>query len=434
MKKPRVRKVGSIRAAAQKWLGLPVGLNDEEFWRQMFGSQSSAGVTVDDQRILTLSTVWACTRLISQAVGTLPLSIYEQLPVGRRRAPAHPLGRIIHLQPSPEATAAVYWESVVAAMLLRGSAHSEKLMIGDRLVGLRFLAPMRLTITRMTDGHKRWLYTDDNGRQREIPGERIWTIPGFSLDGKNGVSVIRYGVNVFGSALAADHAAASTFEKGLMPTVALSYPKILNPKQRDEARETLKQLGGAVNAGNPVVLEAETTITTIGINPDDAQLLESRQFSVEEVCRWFGVDPTMVGHGEKTSNWGTGLEQKLIGFLTFTLRPVLHRIEQQIRKDLFRPGEQERFYAKYSVEGLLRADSAGRAAFFGVMVDKGILTRDEVRELEDREPMGGNAARLTVQTAMGMLDDIGTTTPDRQARAALIEWLREGDDPAPSEQ
>src|SRR5690606_19544528 len=124
MKQPRVRKVGRIKAAFRDWLGIPAGLFDEEFWKH-FGGRSSAGVQVDDQRILTLSAVWACTRLISQAVGTLPLGIHEQLTVGRRRAPNHWLHPIVHLQPNPDATAAVYWESVVAAMLLRGCAHSE---------------------------------------------------------------------------------------------------------------------------------------------------------------------------------------------------------------------------------------------------------------------------------------------------------------------
>lgn len=163
---------------------------------------------------------------------------------------------------------------------------------------------------------------------------------------------------------------------------------------------------------------------TIGINPADAQLLESRAFSVEEICRWFRVPPFMVGHSEKSTSWGTGIEQQMIGFLTFTLAPWLRRIEQAISKDLLSPAERLRYYPKFSVEGLLRADSAARAAFYSAMVNNGIYTRDEVRELEDREPMGGNAAVLTVQTALAPLDSLGQTTPEQQARAALANWLR----------
>src|SRR5690606_33398171 len=160
--------------------------------------------------------------------------------------------------------------------------------------------------------------------------------------------------------------------------------------------------------------------------------LESRAFSVEEICRWFRVDPALVGHGQKDSNWGTGLEQKMIWFLMFTLRPWLTRIEQAISKDLLTPAERLRYYPKFNVEGLLRADSKARASFYGVMVDKGILTRDEVRALEDRAPMGGNAAKLTVQSAMTTLDSLGAgSTPSADLRNALRNLLGTDDAPAP---
>lgn len=167
----------------------------------------------------------------------------------------------------------------------------------------------------------------------------------------------------------------------------------------------------------------------ITLNPEDAQMLESRSFSIEEICRWFRVPPFMVGHSEKSTSWGSGIEQQMIGFLTFTLAPWLRRVEQAISKDLLTPGERTRYYPKFAVEGLLRADSAARGAFYSVMVNNGILTRDEVRELEDREPMGGNAAVLTVQTALAPLDSLGTNADAAQARAALMSWLRDPETP-----
>ena len=171
------------------------------------------------------------------------------------------------------------------------------------------------------------------------------------------------------------------------------------------------------------MLEGGADVGTIGIKPSDAQLLESRGFSVEWICRWVRVPPWMVGHTEKSSSWGTGIEQQMIGFLTFTLGPWLKRIEQAISKDLLSPADRLRFYPKFAVEGLLRADSAGRASFYGAMVNNGILTRDEVRELEDREPMGGNAAVLTVQSAMTTLDALGAQGEANQAKAALRALL-----------
>lgn len=405
--KPKTKSIGRVRAAVLSWLGAPFGLTDADAWARL-GASSSAGVNVNNGNVMTLSSAWACGRLISETIGTLPLGINERTRDGRRPAPQHPLDFILGMQPNSDTVSSVHWEAVVAAMLFRGAARCEKLMVGERLVGLEFLYPDRLTISRGADGAKEYRYTQEDGRQRRIQASRIWTIPGFSLDGKNGVSVIHYGANVFGAALATDQAAAGTFRRGLMPTVWFKYPNVLKKEQRDDAREMIEnRLSGAINAGKPAILENGMEVGNLGIDPVDAQLLESRRFSVEEICRWFRVPPWMVGHTDKSTSWGTGIEQQMIGFLTFTLAPWLKRIEQYIVKDLMSPADRSRYYPKFAVEGLLRADSAARAAFYSVMVNNGILTRDEVRELEDRAPMGGNAAVLTVQTALSPLDDLG---------------------------
>ena len=412
MKLTTAQKPGRIKAAILDWLGVPIGLADGSFWKEYVGADSASGQKVTTESMLRLSTVWACARLISETIATLPLSMYERTGSGKRLAAQHPLHFILHDQPNSETTAAVFWEATIATMLLRGNARAEKLMIGGRVVGLQFLHPARLSITKLANGSVEYLYTNGNGTQRVIPTDRIWNIPGFSLDGVNGVSVVSYGCNVFGAAQAAEVAANGTFSRGLMPTTWFKYPRVLRDDQRKEAREFIEtRLSGAVNAGKPAILEADMEVGTIGINPNDAQLLESRAFSVEEICRWFRVPPFMVGHSEKSTSWGTGIEQQMIGFLTFTLGPWLRRIEQAISKDLLTPADRVRFYPKFAIEGLLRADSAGRAAFYSAMVNNGILTRDEVRELEDREPMGGNAAVLTVQTAMAPLDSLGQNPP-----------------------
>jgi HK97 family phage portal protein len=425
MQRPGARRPGRFRAAILQWLGVPIHLTDTAFWQEWLGSRE-AGQDVTAKTVLTLSAAWGCTRLISETIATLPLAMFEKTSSGKRYAAEHWLHRIIHDQPNADATAAVHWESTVAAMLLRGNGRAEKLMLGNRLVGLQFLHPDRLARTMDGSGRLEWRYTNRDGTQRVIPDSRIWNIPGFSLDGLEGVSVIAYGARVFGNGLAAQQAASSTFERGLMPTTYFKFPKVLNPTQREDTRTAIKTISGAVNAGNPAVLEADMDVGSLGIHPDEAQLLESRGFSVEEVCRWFRVPPFMVGHSEKSTSWGTGIEQQMIGFLAFTLAPWLRRIEQAISKDLLTPAERTRFYPKFAVEGLLRADSAGRSAFYSAMVNNGILTRDEVRELEDREPMGGNAAVLTVQTALAPLDSLGQVADDSQAaRAALMNWLRE---------
>ncbi len=421
------KKPSRIAAAVRDWLGLPMDLTDEQDWRGVVGAGSGpAGVRVTAHSALQVSAVWACVRLISETIATLPLSIYENTSAGKRPAPLHPIHFLIHDQPNADTTASIFWEAMVASMLLRGAGRAERLIIDGRVVGLSFLNPDKLSSSRDRNGNKEWRDTEEGGRQRVIPRNRIWEIPGFTVDGKNGVSVISYGANVIGGAMAADQAAARTFSNGMLQTVYYKIASFLKPDQRKEFKDNVL---GAVERGETPLLEGGTDVGTIGIKPSDSQLLESRGFSVEEICRWFRVPPWMVGHTEKSTSWGTGIEQQMIGFLTFTLAPWLKRIEQAIRKDLIPSGDRLRFYPKFSVEGLLRADSAGRAAFYTAMVNNGVLTRDEVRALEDREPMGGNAAVLTVQSAMTTLDSVGQATDANQARAAFRAFLGFEDEP-----
>jgi HK97 family phage portal protein len=416
MKKPGA--LSRIRAAIDGWVR-SFTLMDRDLYVDR-ESANDAGVEVTPKAVMQLDAAWACVRLISETIATLPLSMYERTPAGKRLASQHPLHFIIHDQPNSDSTASVFWEAMVVSMLLRTGGRAEKLYVGPKLVGLAFLDPNKLVCNRDAAGRKRFSYPRPNGEMRVIPEDRIWTIPGFTLDGVNGVSVISYGAKVFGSAIAADKAAAQTFKNGLLQTIYYKMTNFLKPDQRAEFK---KNLAGSIERGEAPLLEGGTDAGTLGIKPSDAQLLESRAFSVEAICRWFRVPPWMVGHKDGTSNYGTGIEQQMIGFLTFTLGPWLRRIEQAISKDLLTSAERVRYYPKFAVEGLLRADSAGRASFYGAMVNNGILTRDEVRELEDREPMGGNASVLTVQSAMTTLDALGTATDANQARASIRAFL-----------
>jgi HK97 family phage portal protein len=169
------------------------------------------------------------------------------------------------------------------------------------------------------------------------------------------------------------------------------------PQRKRFEEETRDKLVGAINAGGWALLEGGMKAEAISMKPEDAQLLASRAFSVEEVCRWFGVQPVMIGHMEKSTAWGTGLEQMNLWFLTYTLRPLLKAIEQAIRMSLLNAGEKSTYYAEFNVDALLRADSAGRAALMKTMAENGLRTRNELRALDNVAPMDGGDD-LTVQS------------------------------------
>lgn len=401
----KLKKPGRVKAALLDWLGVPIDLMDADFWK-FFGNQNVAGQTVNQTTVLQLSAVWACVRLIAETISTLPLHVYKRTADGREVARDHLVYGLIHSQPNLDSTSTVFWEAMLVSMLMGGNGFAEMKFIGTRLVALYYLDTTRLTIDKY-QGKRRYRYKNDDGTQREIAESKIFRVPGFTLNGDWGVSAVAYGAQVFGSALAAANASNSTFEKGMMPTIAFSVPTKVSPKDRDDFRDMTRRISGALNAGEAPMLENGMTAAPLGINPVDAQLLESRQFSVEDICRWFRVPPSMVGHGTAVSNWGTGIEQQMLGFLKFVLRPWLIRIEQYINFKLIPLADRTTYYAEFNVEGLLRADSKTRAEVNKMNVEGGVVTRDEIRRQENMPPKGGNADVLTVNGAYVPLDKLG---------------------------
>lgn len=422
MSETKTKAPGRIKSAVLKWLGAPISLTDGDFW----GAWNGGGKAMTVDSALQLSTVWACVRLISETISTLPLGFYERIPDGSRRsATEHPLYELLHNQPNADMTAVQFWEAVIASMLLWGNAYIEKAKIGKRVVALNFLLPQRMTKRRLSDGSMEYRYRDLDGQIRLLGEDELINIPAFSLDGVNGLTPMAYGAKVFTSAAATEDASAKVFTTGMRAAGILKMGSTVTDKQqREDLRVRLNQFtAGGPNAASVMVLENGTEFQALSMNPHDSEMIASRQHSVEELCRWFMTPPSMVGHGGAVSNWGTGREQIMLGFLTFTLRPWLTRVEQAIRKSLIAPGDRNRYSAEFNIEGLLRADSAARAAFYSIMTQNGIYTRNEVRNLENMPRMDGGD-ELTVQSNLIPLSMLGKITSTAgAAKAAVLNWL-----------
>jgi HK97 family phage portal protein len=420
-----LRKPLAVKASIQSWLGVPISLQDHGFWREYAGTSSWTGKQVTVDQALQLATVWACVRLISETIATLPLQFFTRNADGSRTpATSHQLYGILHNQPNADMTAVVFWEIVEASLLLWGNAYIEVLRSGDRVVALDFLHPARMTLRRLAGGEFEYRYRNDSrSAERVIPERNMMHIPAFSVDGKLGLSPITYGANVMGTAIETDKASAETFESAMRSPGILTMDMVMSPDQRDKLRAHVNKVS---TEGGVMVVEKGTGFEPLTFNPHDAELLASRAWNVEEMCRWFRTDPAMIGHGSKDSNWGTGLEQKMLWFLTFTLRHWCVRIEQAVWKSLLTPAERSAgYFASFNMEGLLRADSASRAAFYATMTSNGLMTRDECRGKENLPPKGGNADVLTVQSAMVAIDDMstGTNSAERGILAAAKSWL-----------
>ncbi|EMF8519845.1 UNVERIFIED_ORG: HK97 family phage portal protein [Enterobacter sp. BIGb0239] len=407
------KQPGRVKSALLNWLGVPISLTTGTFWEEWFGTSSSGKVVTADKAI-QLSAVWACVRLLSESISTLPLKIYIRQPDGSRKAATdHPAYSILCRKPNSEMTPSRFMLMVVASICLRGNAFIEKKFIANRLVSLVPLLPQNMVVKRLTTGALEYKYTE-NGNERIIPVKNIMHIRGFGLDGVCGMMPMKTGRDVIGSAMAVEESAAKIFEQGLQSSGFLTAEQALNDEQRERLREYMAKFTGSKNAGKIMVLEGGLKYQGVTMNPEDAQMLESRSFSIEEICRWFRVPPFMVGHTTKQSSWASSLEGMNLQFLTHTLRPLLVNIEQEIGRCLL--DSDDEVFAEFSVEGLLRADSVGRAAYYTSALQNGWMSRNDVRRLENMPPIEGGDI-YTVQLNLTQLKNLESINPAVQALA-----------------
>ncbi|ARX10516.1 TPA: phage portal protein [Proteus mirabilis] len=419
------KKPGRIKSALLNWLGVPISLTSGDFWQEWSGTSSSGKVVTAD-KAMQLSAVWACVRLLSESISTLPIKIYKSESDGSRSlAKDHPIYRLLCKQPNFEMTPSRFMLMVVASLCLRGNSFIEKKYIGSKLVALEPLLPQNMMVKRSDQtGMLEYKYTDPLGQKtRTIPTNKIMHIRGFGMDGICGMIPVKIGRDVIGAALSVEESAAKIFENGLQSSGFLSSEFPLDDEQRERIRSYLLSFVGSKNAGKMMVLEGGMKYNNVTMNPEAAQMLESRTFSIEEICRWFRVPPFMVGHMDKQSSWASSVEGMNMQFLTNTLRPLLVNIEQEISRCLLN-GDDD-YYAEFSVEGLLRADSAGRSAYYTTALQNGWMSRNDVRRLENLPPIEGGDI-YTVQLNLTPLDQLGQEASSNEAeklKAQITNWL-----------
>ncbi|MFV0623787.1 phage portal protein [Sphingomonas sp. ac-8] len=344
----------------------------------------------------------------------------------RKVAKAHPLYTLLHNSPNADQSALDFWQFVCVSLELWGDAFAriERGRSG-KIIALSPIRPELVKPRRTPDGAIRYRYSD-GGKTYDLGQDEMFHVRGFGGAALGGMSTLSFGRQSFGLALATEEASAQVYKNGLRPSGVLTTKDsaTLKKDQRDDIYEHVVGRFGGENNGKPLVLEAGLGWQSIAISPVDGQMIQSRQFSVEDCCRWFGVPPHMIGHTSNSTSWGTGLEQQTLGFLIFTLRERLKRIEQAIMKQLLTAAERLTVTVEFNFEGLLRADSAARAAFYSSMVQNGIMTRNEVRRLENLPPLDGGD-ELTIQSNMIPASKLGEVTSGsgEAARRSIMDWL-----------
>ena len=397
-----------------------------------WGLGNHAGKIVSAETTLNLSAAWRCVRLKQGVVGALPIQVHERTSDGSRPVKDHWLYELVHDSPNAEMTPAEFSGSMIAARDLWGNAYAEKKRLGDRIVALRFLRPDRMSVSRK-NGERLYSFSGPEGVQ-EFTDREIFHLRGLTLGGDTGLSAVGFGRHTLGLALAADETAAKTFQNGLQSSGFLkaAVGTKSTAEQRKELVELFAKFAGSSQTGKVMPLPDGWNFDPLSISPADAQLLESRAFNVEDVCRWFDTPPILVGHASKGQTmWGTGVEQILLGWVTLDLDPLLTGIQQAINKQLMSPVDRKRYFAEYNREALLQADSQAKAAFLSQMVQNGIMTRAEARSKMNLRQIAGSD-ELTAQTNLAPLSLLGQAAAsagmtDDQVKTAVYDLLTKSD-------
>ncbi|MBQ1509808.1 MAG: phage portal protein [Selenomonadaceae bacterium] len=359
----------------------------------VFG-RANSGEQVDEKSAMQIATVYACVRLLAESVAQLPLHLYRVTDSngGKERARDHPLYKILYRQPNAEMSSFSFREVMMTHLLLWGNAYAQIVRDGKNTVlGLYPLLPENVEIDRTEKGELYYIY---HAYTDEVPGENnkdiifrrdeILHIPGLGFNGLVGFSPIAMMKNALGTTLAVEKYGASFFKNNGRPSGVLEHPGVLKDPQK--IRENwMDTYGGAGNAHKIAVLEEGMSYKPVSLPPEDSQFLSTREFGVEEICRIFRVPPHLVQDLKRSTF--NNIEHQGISYVQYTLMPWLERFEQAIIKDVLLENEQDEYFPKFNVDGLLRGDYESRMRGYSIGFANGFLSPNDIRRLENMDPI-----------------------------------------------
>lgn len=352
---------------------------------------STSGKSVTERSSMQMTAVYACVRILSEAIAGLPLHLYRYKEGGgKEQAVDTNLYRLLHDEPNPEMTSFVFRETLMTHLLLWGNAYAQIIRNGKgEVIALYPLMPNKMSVDRDEKGQLYYTYSRANEEAATMTGNTVTLkpsdvlhIPGLGFDGLVGYSPIAMAKNAIGMAIACEEFGAKFFANGAAPSGVLEHPgTIKDPaKVRDSWNSTF---GGSANSGKVAVLEEGMKYTPISISPEQAQFLETRKFQINEIARIFRVPPHMVGDLEKSSF--SNIEQQSLEFVKYTLEPWVVRWEQALSRALLSATEKPTYFFKFNLEGLLRGDYQSRMNGYAIARQNGWMSANDIRELENQD-------------------------------------------------
>ena len=372
------------------------------------GTQAVSGKTVNPSTAMQLTTVFACVSLLSETFASLPALLYRRLNPGRERAIDHPLYTVLHDIANPEQTSADFRSMQMAHLLLWGNCYAEVVRNGAGFVKQLWPIPSnRVTAKRNARNELVYQISLTNNDLRTLSASRVLHVSGLL-----GLSPISQAREALGLTMAAEEYGGRFFSNNSVPGGLIEHPGNLSPEAQIRLRDQVEeQTRGLSNQHRLMLLEEGMKWQQTGLSAEDSQFLETRKFQVAEIARIFRVPPFMVGDVEKSTSWGTGIEQQGLGFVIYSLRSWLVRWEQECDKTLLTEDERKNYFIEFLVDGLLRGDYKTRQEGLAIQRQNGVINADEWRELENMNEIPDKKGKIYMtNAAMVPLGQVGAQT------------------------
>ncbi len=360
------------------------------------GGATVSGESVSPEGALALSAYFAAIRAISEDVGKLPFIVYRRVkPRGKERAREHAAYKLLDDRANDEVSAMTFRETLTHWALGWGGGFAEIVRDGRGLPVAMFpIHPSRVELRRNANLQLVYIVHNDGGGQVTLRQEQMFHLRGLG-DEAQGYSVARYAAESIGLGMAAQKFGAALFGNNATLGTVFEHPGTLSEEALANLRESLATIyGGARNAHKPYILEEGMKANKTAIPPEEAQFIETREFQVEDVARWFRIPPNKLGHFKRAQGWST-LEATNTDYITDTLMAWLVRWEQEAHRKLFREDERAMLFAEHLVAGLLRGDQSARGAFYTQMFNVGAMSPNDIREKENENPRKDGDAYYT---------------------------------------
>lgn len=382
------------------------GVMSDQSGQQLETPSSLVAAPMSPDIALQISTVYACARLLAGTVSSLPLMVFKEDSRGNREVDrGSRLWTILHDQPNAVMTASDFWQAMILQWALRGNAYAQIMRdsVGD-VISLWPLSSDQMTVfSDKETGRLVYQYVRDS-QTYDLTPDQVLHIKDIGT-GILGFSKLEFMGSSVQEAMATQKYTMQNAQNFGRPSGILTVDHVLDRK-KGQADAVGRALGSFKSeSGKLIVLEADMKFQQVALTPEQSQLLESRKYGVEEICRWFGVPPVLIGASGATT-WGSGIAEIVSGFHKFTLNPLLKSIEQALESRILRLEERGSVVIEFNLDAFFRGDLQSRYAAYATAVQNGFKTRNEVRALENDPPIEGGDTP-TAQTNLAPLDKLG---------------------------